>query len=296
MTNPQDVAVPSLPEREIVLPELEQPLSLIHPTSLQRMILDYARAAVIADRAAGRASAEPEGRTLTDDELVDLGRCPTSNMPPWGIGSTRGHYLQAVRAALAASPTPTASVEVTPADADELVPTRGTTAIVNAWNDLPDELRLSPHLCKLFEAVKTCRDVSTPTASIGPKGEGEANPITLTKSKVDAFRAIAYEGGSADVLFRVGSNDIDADEIGKLCSKLHSDIRVCVVPPPPPADDTDEDNGAPLFEEPSDARLAAESAFSDPGAEGMDPSAGFDATDALLDDVQRNGVDATAKA
>jgi len=33
--------------------------------------------------------------------------------------------------------------------------------------------------------------------------------------------------------------------------------------------------------EPSDARLAAEAAFSDPGAEGMDP--GFDATKAFVD-------------
>jgi len=64
---------------------------------------------------------------------------------------------------------------------------------------------------------------------------------------------------------------------------VFSDIRVCVVPPPLPADDADEDNGAPLFEEPSDARLAAEAAFSDPGAEGMDPNAGFDATDAFVD-------------
>jgi hypothetical protein len=112
--------------------------------------------------------------------------------------------------------------------------------------------------------------------------DGETNPITLTKAKVDAFRAIAYEGGSTDVLFRVGSNDIDADEIGKLCSKLHGEIRVRVEPPLPVAGAA-EDNGAPLFEEPSDARLAAEAAFSDPGAEGMDPNAGFDATDAFVD-------------
>lgn len=44
----------------------------------------------------------------------------------------------------------------------EPVATRGTDAIVTAWNDLPDKLRLDVHLIKLFEAVKTCRDVPAP--------------------------------------------------------------------------------------------------------------------------------------
>jgi len=52
MPHPQDVAVPSLPDH----PEHN------HSWSQQEAgaIRDFARAAVIADRAAGRASAEPE--------------------------------------------------------------------------------------------------------------------------------------------------------------------------------------------------------------------------------------------
>ena len=121
--HPQDVVVPSLPEpydyvygwssghRSLshsywngVRPDTSDPVFTADQMNT-RWLEGYE-----AGRAAGRASAEPEGRTLTDDELVDLDRCSTSNMPPWGIGSTRGHYLQAVRAALAAAPTPTASI------------------------------------------------------------------------------------------------------------------------------------------------------------------------------------------
>jgi len=43
--------------------------------------------------------------------------------------------------------------------ATDCVPTKGTTAIVEAWNALPDKLRLDPHLVRLFDAVKTCRDI-----------------------------------------------------------------------------------------------------------------------------------------
>jgi hypothetical protein len=146
----------------------------------------------------------------------------------------------------------------------------------------------SPDLAGLTLGMKKLTALDGATVYFDYGADGEANPITLTKAKVDAFRAIAYEGGSTDVLFRVGSNDIDADEIGKLCSKLHAEIRVRVEPPaaaPVPADD----NGAPLFEEPSDARKAAEAAFDDPGAEGMDPNAGFDAGDAFAADVSENG-------
>lgn len=142
----------------------------------------------------------------------------------------------------------------------------------------------SPDLAGLTLGVKKLGALDGATVYFDYGADGEANPITLTKAKVDAYRAIAYEGGSADALFRVGSNDIDADEIGKLCSKLHSEIRVRVEPPVKvePA----EDNGAPLFEEPSEARQAAEAAFS--GAiDGDDDSQ--DAGDHVADDVERNG-------
>jgi len=120
--------------------------------------------------------------------------------------------------------------------------------------------------------------------------DGEAKPITLTKSKVDKFRAVLHKGGTSDVLFRVGSNDISAHEIGDLCSKMRQWIRIRVKPAV--EIEKPDDNGAPLFEEPSPERQAAEAAFS--GAiNGDDDSQ--DAGDHVADDVQRNGEDATAK-
>jgi len=114
--------------------------------------------------------------------------------------------------------------------------------------------------------------------------DGEDEPITLTKSKVDKFRVVLHKGGTVDVLFRVGSNDISAHEIGDLCSKMRQWIRMRIEPAVEAQKPDVESNGAPLFEEPSEARLAAEAAFQ-PGAEGMDPNAGFDATDAFVASV-----------
>jgi hypothetical protein len=62
---------------------------------------------------------------------------------------------------------------------------------------------------------------------------GEDAPITMGKTKVDAFRAIVLEGGSASLLVRVGSNDVSTAEIGQLAGKLHQEVRVRIEPPAP---------------------------------------------------------------
>lgn len=131
MPNPQDVAVPSLPEREIVLP-CRPASAFFHRfkdgkcAALERLqqaqerredgwqghwrpvyvgdALDaYARAAVIADRAAGRASAEPEGeaepvadarRFVYDEHVRPLRAGDDESFPGlswYDFGSSRMH-------------------------------------------------------------------------------------------------------------------------------------------------------------------------------------------------------------
>lgn len=62
-------------------------------------------------------------------------------------------------------------------------------------------------------------------------GVDEDDPITLGSAKVDAFRLEAMEGGTIKLAFRVGSNDISAEEIGLLCGKLGSEISITLHAP-----------------------------------------------------------------
>jgi hypothetical protein len=57
------------------------------------------------------------------------------------------------------------------------------------------------------------------------------DPITLGGCRVDHFRVMPREGGTVDLLFRIGSNDIDAEEAGLLCSKLSQEISITLKPP-----------------------------------------------------------------
>ena len=59
----------------------------------------------------------------------------------------------------------------------------------------------------------------------------EDDPIALGDSKIDAFKVHPMEGGSVDLFFRVGTNDIDAAEAGALCSKLHQEIKFKLTAP-----------------------------------------------------------------
>jgi hypothetical protein len=76
-----------------------------------------------------------------------------------------------------------------------------------------------------------------------------------------AWKAECFEGGSVTLSFKASTSDIDEEEAGRLFGKQGQAIMIRFTPPLPVADNTGDDNGAPLFEEPSEARLAAEAAF-----------------------------------
>jgi len=96
-----------------------------------------------------------------------------------------------------------------------------------------------------------------------------------------SWKAECFEGGTVTLSFKASTSDVNEDEAGHLFGKQGQALMIRFEPPVPVAAASEEDNGAPLFEEPSEARLAAEAAFQ-PGAEGMDPNEPMDATDAFV--------------
>lgn len=87
---------------------------------------------------------------------------------------------------------------------DEGEPTvlRGLGAILDAWNALPDKLRLDPHLCKLFDAVRGCREVDSPPAP----APAAVQPVALDgllgvvrTAKAQALRVIAGDEAPDDL-------------------------------------------------------------------------------------------------
>ena len=54
-------------------------------------------------------------------------------------------------------------------------------------------------------------------------GIDDDSAIVLGGSKIDRFRVIPTEGGSVELLFRVGTSDIDEGEAGALFGKLMDD-------------------------------------------------------------------------
>lgn len=64
-----------------------------------------------------------------------------------------------------------------------------------------------------------------------PHGIDEDEPIKLGNARVDKFKVTPHEGGSVDLTFRVGSNDIDATEAGLLCAKLGQEIDITLTAP-----------------------------------------------------------------
>ncbi len=73
----------------------------------------------------------------------------------------------------------------------------------------------------------------------------EDNPITIGGCKVDKFRISPSQGGTVDLMFRVGSNDIDQGEAGWLCSHLAREIWITLTPPEKPAEAIDGTTGHP---------------------------------------------------
>jgi hypothetical protein len=62
-------------------------------------------------------------------------------------------------------------------------------------------------------------------------GIEEEPAIVLGDAKVDNFRVRPKQGGTVELMFRVGSNDIDTTEAGLLCGKLKQEIAFTLKAP-----------------------------------------------------------------
>jgi len=62
-------------------------------------------------------------------------------------------------------------------------------------------------------------------------GIDDDSAIVLGASKVDKFRVIPTEGGSVELLFRVGTSDIDEGEAGALFGMLGQEVMITITPP-----------------------------------------------------------------
>lgn len=91
----------------------------------------------------------------------------------------------------------------------------------------------------------------------------EDDPITIGGCKVDKFRVSPSQGGTVDLMFRIGSNDIDQDEAGWLCSHLAREIWITLTPPEPKPEAIDGTTGHPGASGPTAEDLFA--AGGDPG-------------------------------
>ena len=99
--------------------------------------------------------------------------------------------------------------------------------------ELPTIEESTPLLrCRVVDEVKLKGALEGWTLEVD-HGIDEAAPITLGGCKVDRFKVAPSDGGSVDLMFRIGSNDIDATEAGLLCSHLSQEIRVTLTAPKP---------------------------------------------------------------
>jgi hypothetical protein len=162
------------------------------------------------------------------------------------------------------------------------------------------------------------------TVTFDRTGNDEDN-IEQGGAKIDSFTCDLFENPArVEIECRVSTSNIDADGAGWLWSKQQQKVFVMLAAPlttqtNPDAGVERDPNQLTLdadgneLREPSDARQAADAAFAGepqrgddwpfprdgaqgmpPGAEGMDPNPPRDATDAVLDDVARNGASDTA--
>jgi hypothetical protein len=116
---------------------------------------------------------------------------------------------------------------------DKLSPTLRHTLYkaVEGQDQLPGVEVTTPLLrCRGIEELKLAGTLEGWTLTVD-HGIDEADPIKLGGCKVDKFRVVPSEGGSVDLMFRVGSNDIDANEAGQLCSHLSQEITITLTAP-----------------------------------------------------------------
>lgn len=130
-------------------------------------------------------------------------------------------------------------------------------------------------------------------------GIDESAPIAIGGCKVDRFKVSPSDGGSMDLMFRIGSNDIDATEAGLLCSHLSQEIKITLTPPTPKADAIDGTGADFAADHPDMPGPSAEDLFAagagpeDDPSEGGDPDAAGDALDRLDASLREDGAIAT---
>jgi hypothetical protein len=91
-------------------------------------------------------------------------------------------------------------------------------------------------------------------------GIDEDEPITLGSCRVDKFKLSVMEGGSVELSFNVGTNDVDPTELGILGAKLGQIVSITLTAPLPAAaadviDGTTEafERDHPLFDGPDES-------------------------------------------
>lgn len=158
---------------------------------------------------------------------------------------------------------------------DSLSPTLrdGVYAANEDQDDVPGVPRVTPNLrapelAGLMIPLDTLLEGATAYFDYG--ADGENDPITLGSAKVDKVKVEPLASGWSNYYLRIGTSDISRDEFGIFCDQLGHKMRVRIEPPAAEnervetdlvIDGTSGHPGAPLFEEPSAARLTAEEAF-----------------------------------
>lgn len=187
--------------------------------------------------------------------------------------------------------------------------------------DLPGVEATTPLLrCKNIKTWSPENAYEGWTVTIDRSGNDQ-DDIELGGSKIDAFTVDLHDDpGMVDIECRVGTHHLTPDEAGYLWSKQQQKVFVMLAAPLTPSTNPEAGERDPNqltldgstggeIGEPSEARLAAEAAFSDnPGAEGMDPNDmrafpdavdgeddQHDAGEHVADDVDQHGAGNSAK-
>lgn len=138
--------------------------------------------------------------------------------------------------------------------------------------DLPGVERSTPlRRCKIVqEVILGPSNLEGYTIAID-HGIDEDDLITLGGCKVDKVRCIPKEGGSIELMFRIGSNDIDATEAGLLCSHLSQEISFTLKAPEKPAEPIDGTKEAFEKDHPEAGELFAGTITGDGSGEALAP-------------------------
>lgn len=131
-------------------------------------------------------------------------------------------------------------------------------------------------------------------------GIDEGSAIVLGSSKVDKFRVKPMEGGSVELLFRVGTSDISEEEAGALFGKLGQEVMISLKAPVktegPVIDGTVGHPGATAVGDPDAGDLFADQHAGDFGRDedAAGPGAGSSDDAGTLDDGNTGQVEGAA--